>query len=457
MSAVLVEVNGRLLTGIDTTYFVYDGITTSFTLGADPLQPAGAILTSNIKVFVNNELKTFIQDYVYDGTTKVLTIESSILTIGDAIKIENTFDSEYDIINNNVVIDPSVALTENDVITITWFGEYPSMELVTDEFTGGKVQFQLAHAPLNVSYLWVYKNGQRLTQDKDFYVSLPRGVLYLTEDSLPTDQLKIVLFGEKIYRMPSAFEIHKDMLNVYHFNRFSVNEVELAKDLNYYDQTITVTDASSLFEPNASRNISGIVHIAGEKIEYMVKTGNVLSQLRRGSFGTPIKEIYVAGTPVTDISPSETLPYSESQLREDYYSDGSSLLIGPLDFVPTKSTEDWYTSTIPSGFGQCDQVEIFAAGKRLRKSPVAVYTESLGASSPSADQTIEAEFSVDGTSAYIRLTSALPAGTRISIIRRTGKIWYQRGDTTASNGVTLLENETPIANFIAQKTTKLPE
>lgn len=457
VAAVVVEADGRVLNGIDTTYFVYDGITNSFTLGQDPEQPAGAILTSNIKVFVNDELKVFIQDYVYDGTTKVLTVETSILSSGDVIKIENDFDSEYIIENNNLVINSSTSLSIDDVINVTWFGEYPSMKLVADEFTGGKVQYQLAHSPLNASYVWIYKNGVRLTQDKDYYISLPRGVVYLTDRSEITDQIKIVLFGEKIYRLPSAFEIHKDMLNVYHFKRYSKDSVSLDKDLNYYDQQIYLTDATNLFEPVSSRNIPGIVWIQGEKIEYMNKTGNVLSQLRRGSFGTPIGLVYSAGTSVVDMGPQESLPYSETQDREDFYSDGSSLLIGPLPFVPLKSTEDWYTSTIPEGYGRCDQVEVFAGGRRLRKSSVDVYTESLGASSPNADTEIEAEFSVDGTSAYIRLTSALPAGTRVSVIRRTGKIWYERGATTASNGVTLLENETPIANFIAQKTTKLPE
>jgi hypothetical protein len=86
-----------------------------------------------------------------------------------------------------------------------------------------------------------------------------------------------------------------------------------------------------------------------------------------------------------------------------------------------------------------------------------VYQENNGASSPAADIKLEAEFSVDGITGYVRLTSALPAGTRITIITRTGKTWYDRGETTASNGVTLLENSTSIANFIAQKSTSLPE
>jgi hypothetical protein len=100
---------------------------------------------------------------------------------------------------------------------------------------------------------------------------------------------------------------------------------------------------------------------------------------------------------------------------------------------------------------------VFAAGRRLRKDPLSVYDETLGASSPAADVQLEAEFAVDGAASYIRLTTAIPAGTRISVIRRTGKIWYDRGETTASAGESLLENATPMAEFIAKRTTKLPE
>jgi multidrug efflux pump subunit AcrA (membrane-fusion protein) len=69
----------------------------------------------------------------------------------------------------------------------------------------------------------------------------------------------------------------------------------------------------------------------------------------------------------------------------------------------------------------------------------------------------EAEFSVNGVSAYLRLTEPLPAGTRITVVNRVGKTWYDRGLTTATSGVTLLENATPIAKFIAEKTTSIPE
>ena len=462
-TSMVVELNGYALRGPDTVYSIYNGVTNSFTLGSDPLEPSGAILTSNIKVFVNNELKIVIQDYVYDGTTKILTIESSILEIGDAIKIENDFRAEYSIENNNLVVNNEVVMlyqdeSTNDIIEVTWFGEYPSMDIVTDEYTGGRVNYTLPQTPLNSSYIWVYKNGRRLTNDVDYTVSLPRGVMYLTADSTVADLIKIVMFGSTIYRSPSAFELFKDMLNVNHFNRYSTGKVQLAAALNYYDQTITVSDAADLTDPVPSRNVPGVILVNGERIEYMNKTGNVLSQLRRGSQGTPIKELYAEGTDIADVGSNETIPYNEMQGREDFISDGSSLLIGPLEFTPAEGVRtSWYRSTIPADNGPCDQIEVFAGGRRLRKDPISVYDEQLGSSSPAADKQIEAEFSVDGTTAYIRLTAPMPAGTRISIITRTGKIWYERAATAASKGVTLLENNTAIAKFIARKTTKLPE
>lgn len=462
-NSMIVEVNGRILKASDTIYTVYDGTNNVFTLGQDPAEPAGSILPSNIRVFINNIEITFITDYIFDGTTKVLTILPSRLTDGDVIRIQNSLRAEYSIVGGNLIIDSSVDLTstnetDNDIIEITWYTEYPSLDIISDEYTGGKINYKLSRQPLSASYVWVYKNGIRLTQDVDYYVTLPRGVVYLTASSTQNDEIRIIQFGSAIYRLPSAYEIHKDMLNFYHFKRFSKGDVKLTKVLNYFDTSIEVNDASSLTEPVVSRNIPGTIYINGEKIEYMNKSGNVLSQLRRGCFGTPIGESYPIDSDVVDVGSKETIPYNETQDREDFVSDGSTLLVGPLSFVPAQgSRNSWFRGSIPVAYGPCDQIEVFAAGRRLRKDPISVYTENNGSSSPEADTILEAEFSVDGLSSYIRLTDPIPAGTRITIIRRTGRTWYERGETTASKGLTLLENNTAIAKFIAQKTTSLPE
>jgi hypothetical protein len=463
-SSMIVEVNGNVLKGPDTIYAVYDGSNNVFVLGTDPNEPGGSILPSNIKVYINGTLKTFITDYVYDGPTKVLTIYTSLLTAGDLIKIENDLRSQFYVENNNVVIDASVNMvsideTDNVKINVTWFSEYPSLDIISDQTAGGKVQYQLSRSPISTSYVWVYKNGQRLRQDKDYYVSLPRAVVYLNVPTTASDDIKTFTFSSGTFALPVAYEINKDMLNVYRYNRYAKNQVGLARALNYYDTTIEVTDATELSTPIPSRNLPGTVLINGERIEYMSKQNNVLGQLRRGVQGTPIAEIHEQGTAVVDVGYQSTIPYNETQDRVDFYSDGSTLLIGPLDYVPMLGSRNttWTRTTIPSTYGPCDIIEVFAAGRRLKKDPQSVWVEDNGAYSPDADVVQEAEFSVDGTTAFIRLTSALPAGTRITIIRRLGKTWYDRGQNSASAGVALVENTNPIAKFIVQKSTSLPE
>jgi hypothetical protein len=343
-------------------------------------------------------------------------------------------------------------------IDITWFNEYPSLDIIADQTTGGKVQYQLSRPPLSASYVWVYKNGQRLRQEKDYYVSLPRAVVYLKTASTLNDDIKILNFSRNAFSLPVAYEIHKDMLNVYHYNRYVKGTVKLQKILNYYDSEMQVDDATGLSDPISSRNVPGVISIAGERIEYMTKNGNTLGQLRRGSQGTAIADSYAVDTAVVDVGYSEIIPYNENQERTDFVSDGSTQLIGPLTYIPSVGVRNtWYRDTIPSIYGPCDQLEVFAGGRRLRKDPQSVWIEANGAYSPEADQLQEAEFSVDGSAAFIRLTTALPAGTRVSVLRRLGQTWYERGDITASKGIPLPDNNTTIARFISEKTTALPE
>ena len=70
---------------------------------------------------------------------------------------------------------------------------------------------------------------------------------------------------------------------------------------------------------------------------------------------------------------------------------------------------------------------------------------------------IDAEFSVDGVTPYIRLTNPASAGLKIVVIRKQGKVWYDRGDSTATTGVTFLQNNNEIVEFISQKGSELPE
>ena len=458
-SSVLIDLNGSQLKGVDTIYQIYDGTNNSIVLGIDPAEAIGTITSGNIQVYINNRLQRFVTDYTFNGNENLIFIPSINLKIGDAIRIEVNVRSEYLVDNNTIIIPTEVVLQEGDTLTVTWFSNYPSMNIVSDEYTGGKVSYKLARIPLSADYVWIYKNGIRLTKDRDFSVSVQKGVVNLNVSSITNDEIKIVQFAKEIYQSPRAYEIFKDMLNNVHYKRFSKNnDIKLTKNLNYFDTSLEVTNASLLGNPIPSRNIPGVVFINNERIEYLKKENNVLSQLRRGSLGTGIAEVHEIDSYVIDVGASETVPYAESQEKTDFISDGSSQLIGPLGYVPQQSTRsDWTRIDIPVEYGPCDEVEIFVAGRRLRKNSLRVYNESLGSNSPESDILVQAEFSVDGQTQFIRLTETVPAGVLISIIRKNGRIWQERGVGTAVVGKTFLQNNTPIINFIAKKSSELPE
>ena len=464
-SNILVTLNGSQLKGPENTVIVYDGTNNQIAVGTDPLRFPGSITYLTIKVYLNNQLTTSVVDWTLNSTTNVITVREDLLSRDDVIRVVIDAFADYTLSGDTLSLTSNILNVMNnnddsvtkDVIEVTWFSEYPSMDIVTDQYQGGKVNYKLSRVPVNERYVWVYLNGTRLTLNQDYKVSIQRGVVYLNIDSNTTDELKIVEFGNELYRFPSAYEIHKDMLNRYQFKRYSRNDVRLTVPLNYYNTTIEVNDGNLLYDPT-NKPVPGVVYINNERIEYTQKTGNILSQLRRGSLGTSIAELHPVNSFVSDSGPTETIPYNETQHRLDFVSDGSTLLVGPLDFVPAKGTRTaWYKETIPEEYGACDQVEVFVGGVRLRKNPIDVWDEEISAYSPAGDKQVEAEFSVDGASSYIRLTNAVPAGTRITIIRRTGRTWYDRGDFTATTGKTMSANNTSITRFILQKTTIVPE
>lgn len=504
-SAIIVELNGKALRGVDSNYVIYDG-----TNNVIEMQPG--TLSTNISVYVDNKLLEYIADYQYNGLTRNLSIDVNNLTIGSTIQVVNNQHAEYNIVDNKVVVENLPSLTIGDEFEITWFSRYEAMGVVADEYAGGAVEYKLLKQPLGLGYVWVYLNGERLTVNFDYAVSIPTSRLRLSVPTIEDDIVKIIVFGTVAYKPTSAFEIHKDMVNAYSFSNYSITDVELASELFYYEDEMKVTDASSLPEPQQNKNIPGVVMIDGERIEYMIKDGNYLKQLRRGVAGTATKEEYAVGTPVIDLGRNSALPYNDKEDRVTFNSTGfinkfvgdgintaftlrfayvdidslhvyvddvimeaytvngdilifdnaptvdanievRSLLIGPLPYVPIKSSRPWVreeTSTIPESYGPCDVVEVFVAGQRLRKEPMWQYSEELGSTSPSSDVYIDAEFSTNGTGEYIRVTDDIISDVIVEIVRRTGETWYNQ-DTT------LLDNTTLVAQAIAEKTTLIPE
>jgi hypothetical protein len=478
LSAVILDLDSVQLKGPDTIRIEYDGANNVIDIGTDPEVSSGTITFNDVFVYINNVLQPAITVYTFASAAKQITVNPSFLNIGDEIKIITTVESDYLIESDNkLILSNSIInlLVENSKIDLKSFSEYPSFDLISDQYAGGQLTFKLKRPPVNSSYVWVYKNGLRLTKDLDYLVEVEKALVVFNDITLPTDEIKIIEFGNELWTFPNGFEIFKDMLNVNHYKRFSDNAVYLTQNLNYYDQEIFVNDTSSLSTPNPLRNLPGVVVINKERIEYFQKTNNSLRQLRRGSLGTAIAEVHLKNSKLADVSNGESLPYKDAQERYDFVSDGSSTLIGPLDFTPSLADETlsfrfdwrntWYRGIdpltgdplIPLVYGPCDEIEVFVGGKRLRKDPITVFDENFGFVNNINQTQIEAEFSVDGDSPYVRLTYPVQAGTRITIIRRTGNVWYDKGINAASAGKTLHKNDNSILNFILNKSTSIPE
>jgi hypothetical protein len=288
----------------------------------------------------------------------------------------------------------------------------------------------------------------------------------------------------------------KDMLNRVHFKRLNRNkETYLAKTLNYNDATITVADASTFDLPNTANNRPGIIEIRGERIEFFAITGNVLSKLRRGTLGTGTPLVHNAGSWVQEIGASETIPYVENTITEQIISDGTNTV--NLNIItPTKASTTWsyatgYTSSIPTGYGQSNDIDVFIGGYdtssiwtpktayavgiivtigsytyqcktahtssavftsdtakwtffigniRLKKRPYKVHNVNQAPDSPEGDIQLDADFAVNGSSKQVRLTNKLAIGTQVTVIKRQGIAW----DST----VNILNDSTDVAKFL---------
>jgi hypothetical protein len=107
-------------------------------------------------------------------------------------------------------------------------------------------------------------------------------------------------------------------------------------------------------------------------------------------------------------------------------------------------------SSIPYEYWEGQDIEMFIGGKRLRKSPLSIWDESLGPDSPSGDKTLEAEFAVNkNIGPYVRLTTPPPKGSKIIVQKKLGQMW-------TAPGVQLSDSQTDQAKFIRAGVVYLP-
>lgn len=609
-ATAFVIIDNQFLQAPDYEHFVYDG---NYLQINDLRYTPRMLRPQDLDVYIGGNKLTPISDYQFDSALGTITLTPGVAQNGDEVTVEITKFADFRIDTKgwdgssfaelSLVISPSYLLTTQQTIRVITFTNHDILKIKTSNVgfkfnTGYDVLrydmtqydilstsintsgiFNLPRTVSNTSGVFVGLNRKLLAPNVDYVVlDNKKQIKVLLPDILTgSDYIQIITFNDKTVQPSYGFKIFKDMINRFSYKRLDDSTTtRLLQDLTYLDTRILVADGDKLPDPNRSLNLPGVIEIEGERIEYLVKEGNVLRQLRRGTLGTGVRTIYDVDTLVADLGPEQTIPYSDQEYKKTYLGDETTTIF-EVDFVPTnsgivkffknlggytfkgrfdstltyvtgdvieyqdsyyiasastslgtpgtqlgnnwsffseivdftygsrvsstyygqylstqtyfpgdfvkykgsfyealkKSTGklpdninernwslynkgvdvDWYRETIPDNYGQCDDIEVFVAGRRLRKNPIEVYDQALGQDSYNGvgNKTIEAEFSVDGINRSVRLTVAPKSTQQVVIIRKTGRIWQ---NPTENNS--LVFSPTNIARFLRAKQVILP-
>ena len=356
----------------------------------------------------------------------VTFIESANLTFKNPPAVNEqvtiyTF-SEHDIndferISYEVLYNPVVASTNPSYSTALML-------------TNGRITLNQAAAGAN--YVWVICDNKLLRPYVDYKLTDDNTVVELFKKPADNEVIEIIHFAAKVTSEKYGFRIFKDMLNRVHYKRLNEGSVfKLGQPLNYYDQYITLEDATGIPVPNRTTGKPGVVFIEGERIEYYVVEGNLLRQIRRGTLGTGVKTTYAAGTKLQDQGEAETIPYQDKNIQTVFISDGSTNIYN-LDFDVNNYNE----------------IEVLVGGKKLRKpatDPFYEFDATLDQDSPEADVEVDPEFTIDADDNTITLRDDAPTGVKIVVLRKQGKLFTSNISTS----------DEKIARFIRAGTIKL--
>jgi hypothetical protein len=513
---IIVRVNQSILTGPNNSYFTIANSKLDYTIDPTVFLPY-SVAIGDIRILANGKLLTIGSDYIINLSGITVSINQTVYDkyLGKQLIVSIVSDQQYtynpvagtitfkEVYDNTNVVEV-ISSYKHDVLDIqrTDINVSSSLALTPDtvtyfyykSITGGILS--LDRSIINDSYVWVVKNGTLLTPAIDYKLNDDRVSITLASNNSLSDKITLITYGSNVLTNGIAYMQFKDMLNRVHFKRLNRNkETYLVTALRYNDATITVADASSFDLPNTANNKPGIIEIRGERIEFFAINGNVLSKLRRGTLGTGTPTVHNTGSWVQEIGASETIPYVENTVTEQIISDGTNTV--NLNIItPTKASTTWsystgYVSSIPAGYGQSNDIDVFVGGYdtssvwapktlyavgiivtigsytyqcktahtssavfttdtakwtffigniRLKKKPYMVHNINQAPDSPEGDIQLDADFAVNGSLKQVRLTNRLAIGTQVTVVKRQGIAW----DST----VNILNDSTDVAKFL---------
>ena len=447
---IIVKVDNNILNaGYNIQYTIPDNNQREYPLEIFQM-PQGSLDVSDVKVFLNGTEIVTPSQWRFEIANSSIILTDEIGVPGDLIEIYVITDGDYRI--NGTTLTLNTAPVNGSIVEVIKFTNHnllgierinyevvsrttlipEDVDYVTyNRLTVGEIK--LRKPAVDAQYVWVSVNNELLTPSVDYYVTDDRMKVQLVRQPETNDVIDVIHFTTPVSEGKFAYRQFKDMLNRTHFKRLEVPVTKLAQPLNYYDLRIELENGTDLSEPNKGQNMPGVIFIDGERIEYFVKEGNTLRQLRRGTLGTGVKNVHAVGTNIYDQNVSKTVPYKDRTLSFN-------------------ATADGLTSTFEIGYpvNSVNEIEVFVGGVRMRKTPIEVFDPTLALDSPEGNVTVAADFTFDAVTNEITLLVAPPADTRVTVVKKVGQSW-------TVTGTTLGDTENSIARFLRAGTSALPE
>jgi hypothetical protein len=384
-----------------------------------------------VEVYVNGTKKFLNTDYTVDTGSQTVSFVT-VPTAGDIIAVTTLVDKHYRMEGTDIIFDTaqiaadSISFSATDVITVTTFNNALGMQQRREVLEGRPSgEYYLAHQPLNTDYVYVVLNSTETLVAGFDYTLESNKITVIGRTFTSSDRLDVMYFAVESAVKATGFRIFKDMLNRTFYKRISQTQTTtLTATLDIADTTMTVANGTVLSTPVASINAPGVLFIDKERIEFFQKSGNTLSQLRRGTLGTGIKA-HAVGAQVVDAGGNQTVPYADTIYTSTHTGDGSSA-----------------TFTTTHAPASADELDIFIGGQRLLLT---------------AEDGSTVNYTVDGSTSAVTLATVPASGVRVKILQKRGQVWYTAGASTASSGAGLQKSITNQAKFIAEEPTNAPE
>lgn len=476
----MIDSNGRRrLRPPAISYYEVVGANATFAIDSQYSWPENTFVDkSKVRVYVNGRrLSTF--DFDLEPLDNTITVHSEFVSLRDVVAIvglpdvleyappgfiyvspdgfqpggieyPNLFTNyrhtyDYDIVGNELTLPDIPVSGELRVLTFT---DHDGMLMRTERFSGNQSRrYKISRAVFDINYVWVQVNGIPLTAKLDYEVLDDQVTIQISDafNHTPADDIVInSVSSAKLASTILGYRTFNDIFNRTHFKRLSKqNSTYLSKPLKFTDTEIHVADATVLADPVIHKKLPGVVLIDAERIEYFVKEGNVLKQLRRSTLGTSPSFYSEENTKVIDQSYDQTVPFSEEIYRQYHITSSTvslstyTFVINTATFVTNTGTQDQITSngitlSTDRSIRAVDQVLVYYGGRRLRKDGIYVHDTKMSYDSP--------EFTLKGTtSTALGLPNPVLVDVAIGdayIVAENNQIWVysEAVDVESVNG-----------------------